>query len=158
MAIEKKERPDWPMLGDMERLMDEVELWPRRVGPFFRGFGLPMRRLFEREMTFPALDMMDKGDRIVVRAEMPGVDKKDIDISVTDDMLTIKGESKKETEVEEENYYCSERSFGSFSRVVRLPAAVKADKVKASLKDGVLDITLPKTEPKKIEGVKVDIG
>ncbi len=157
MAIEKKERPDWPWLGDMARFMEEFEDWPRRMRPF-RGPGFPMARFLEREAALPILDVIDKGDKLIVKAEVPGVDKKDIEVKVTDDVLTIKGESKKETEVKEENYYRSERSFGSFSRVVQLPAAVKADMVKANLKDGVLEIDLPKTEPKKLEGVKVDIG
>lgn len=156
MAIEKREHPSHPVMGDLARLMDELETWPRRIGPL-RGFELPVKRLFEREVVFPILDMMDKGDKVIVKAEVPGIDKKDIEVSVTDDLLTIKGESKKEIEVKEENYFRSERSFGSFSRVIRLPAAVKADQVKANLKDGVLEIELPKVEPKKVEGVKIDI-
>ena len=75
----------------------------------------------EVEAVWPAVDMFDKAEEIVVKAEVPGIDKKNIKISVSDNVLTIKGEMKKEEEVKEEDYYYSERSYGSFSRSLTLP-------------------------------------
>jgi len=119
------------------------------VERFLDGFfGRERTSLFSR---VPAIDVLDKKDRIVVKAEVPGMDKKDISVSVEGDVLTIKGETKKETEEKKEDYYYSERSYGSFYRNVALPAAVSREKVKASYKDGVLSVTLPKTEEKTKE-------
>lgn len=101
----------------------------------------------------PRLDMFDHGDRVVVKAEMPGVDKDDIDISVVGDVLTIKGQQKAEEEIKDEDYYCRERYCGSFHRAIQLPADVDIEKIEASYENGVLEITLPKSPevtPKKI--------
>jgi HSP20 family protein len=91
---------------------------------------------------------------LIIKAEIPGMDKKDINITVSDGMLTIKGEKKHEKKEENEHYHRVERRYGAFSRTVRLPREVKAAKVDATYKDGVLSIKLPKSEaakPKKIE-------
>jgi HSP20 family protein len=105
------------------------------------------------EETMPKMDIFEKEDKFVVKAELPGIKAEDIDISVTGDMLTIKAEKKSESEVKEENYYRREASYGSFARSIRLPSSVNVDKITASCEDGVLEIDLPKTglvEPKKI--------
>jgi HSP20 family protein len=93
----------------------------------------------------------------VVTAELPGIDKDNISVNLTDHTLTIKGEKKKEEEIKEENYYRSERSYGSFLRTLELPRDVHADKVKASFKNGVLEVRLPKTEEAKAKEVKVKV-
>jgi HSP20 family protein len=93
--------------------------------------------------------MLDKKDEIVVKAEVPGLDKADIQVSVNGDLLTIKGEKKKEKETKEEDYYFCERAYGAFSRSLRLPLEVKADKITANLNSGVLEIHLPKAEGAK---------
>lgn len=106
----------------------------------------------------PSVDMYDKEDEIVVKAEIPGVDKKDVNISLTDNTLTIKGESKKEKEVKEEDYYYSERSHGTFARMLSLPEKVVAEKVTAEFKDGVLEVHLPKSPEAKPKEIKVKVN
>ena len=106
----------------------------------------------EREWA-PALEVFEKEDKFVVKVELPGMKEEDIDISVKDDTLTIKGERKSESEVNEEDYYCCERSYGSFFRSIALPSTVDAKKIEASYEDGVLEVSLPKAaevKPKKI--------
>ena len=102
----------------------------------------------------PLVDVIDKKDSIIVKAELPGVDKKDVKISLSENTLTIRGERKKEKEINKENYYCSERAFGSCSRTIALPTEVDKNKTKASYKNGTLEIVLPKVKevkPKEIE-------
>jgi len=94
---------------------------------------------------------------IVVKAEMPGLDPKDIDISLSDGLLTIKGEKKQEREEKEENYHLVERSYGSFARSVRLPGEIQSDKISASYKNGVLKVTLPKSEAAKKKEIKIKV-
>lgn len=116
-----------------------------------------LRRLKQLEEFNPSVDMYDKKDEIVVKAEVPGMKKEDITVSVTDDVLTIKGEMKKEEEVKKEDYYYSERSSGSFSRILDLPAKVKADKIKAKFENGLLEIHMPKADGSKPKEVKISL-
>ncbi len=97
-----------------------------------------------------------KGD-LVVKAELPGIDPKDIDISLNEGVLTIKGEKKQEKEEKEEGYHLIERSYGSFTRSIRLPREIQNEKISASYKNGVLRITLPKTEEAKKKEVKIKV-
>jgi HSP20 family protein len=103
------------------------------------------------------LDVFEEQDDIVVKAELPGIDKENIEVNLTDRTLTIKGEKKKADEVKEENYYRCERSYGSFLRSVELPKDVHADKVKASFKNGILEVRVPKTEEAKSKAIKVKV-
>jgi HSP20 family protein len=105
----------------------------------------------------PAVDVFEEKDDIVVKAEIPGMDKDNIEVNLTDHTLTIKGEKKKEEEIKEENYYRSERSHGLFFRTLELPKDVHADKVKATFKNGVLEVRMPKTEEAKAKEVKVKV-
>jgi HSP20 family protein len=105
----------------------------------------------------PSLDVSETKDKVVVKAEAPGIDPKEIDISLSNGILTLKGEKKKEREEKDESYHLIERSYGSFSRSVRLPAEVQEDQVKASYKDGILTITLPKTERAKERSIKIEV-
>jgi HSP20 family protein len=101
--------------------------------------------------------MFDRADKVVVKAELPGLKKEDIEISVAGGVLTIKGERKVEEEVKDEDYYCCERFRGTFYRAIQLPTDVETEKIEANYADGILEITLPKVpevKPKKIE-VKV---
>ena len=93
----------------------------------------------------PAVDVFEKADKFVVKAELPGIKEEDIHVSVVGDTLSIRGEKKTETEVKEEDYYRSECSYGSFYRSIRVPSNVNADKISASFEDGVLDVALPKS-------------
>jgi HSP20 family protein len=102
----------------------------------------------------PAVDIFEKGDDLVIRAEIPGVDKDDVDITVRNNSLTLRGERKREQEITEENSYRLERSYGNFVRSFTLPRTVDASRISARYSNGVLDIVLPKAEeakPKKIE-------
>jgi len=132
-------------LEDVERRFEEI---------FGRPFMPTAWRRLPVEMRWaPALDVFEKEDRYVVKAEVPGMKEGDIDISVIGDTLTVKGERKAESEVKEEDYYCCERSYGSFSRSIVLPSNVDAKKIEASYEDGVLEVILPKApevKPKKI--------
>ena len=101
----------------------------------------------------PAVDIYDENDKIVIKAELPGMDKKDIDIDLKDHVLTLKGERNYENEEKKGNYYNRERAFGKFQRSFRLPVESDSEKIKADFKDGVLTIEVPRPEeekPKKI--------
>lgn len=94
----------------------------------------------------PAVDMVDEKDEIVVKADLPGLDQKDIEVTVQDGTLTIRGERKEEKEEKKEDYYYAERTYGAFMRSLPLPKGVDADKVKATFKKGVLEVHLPKAK------------
>ena len=140
-----------------------IDLWrPRslaRRGEPFRGFDDLLSRMFDDWMSprmtgeargwSPAVDMIDKKDEIVLRADLPGLDQKDIHVSVENGLLTIRGTRQQEHEAKEEDYYCCERWAGSFSRTMSLPAGADPDKVKATFKNGVLEVHVPKS-PKAV--------
>ena len=120
---------------------------------FLEDFDLPGFGPGEREWV-PPFDVSETENEIIVKAEIPGMKVEDIDISLTDGLLTIKGERKMEKEDKQENYHRIERQFGSFSRSLHLGLKVEAEGIDAGYKDGVLTVTLPKAEedkPKKIE-------
>ena len=120
------------------------------------GQGLiPWRRLpMEERGWAPAIEVFEKEDKFVVKAEVPGMKEEDIDVSVVGDTLTIKGERKAESEVKEDDYYCYERSYGSFFRSIALPS-VDAKNIEASYEDGVLEVSLPKAAEVKPEKISV---
>ncbi len=145
--------------------MEVVRFRPRRHLPVA---GDDLDRAFDRLMRgwvnssafsefdwSPSVDVSETKDEILVKAEIPGVSKDDIDITVENNRLTISGEKRQEEEQEGKNYYRTERNYGSFRRVFTLPAQADTDKVKASYDDGVLTVKIPKTEVAK--GKKVDI-
>jgi HSP20 family protein len=106
----------------------------------------------------PALDVFEDEDKIAVQVELAGMKKEDFDISLQDDMLTISGERKSESEKREGESFRSERSFGAFSRSITLPSPVKAEEVKATYEDGVLTVTLPKAEEAKPKKIQVNLN
>jgi len=111
--------------------------------------------LAPRETESLAVDMYETDEEVIVKSAIPGIDPEDLDVSVTGDTLTIKGETKSEEEVEEENYIYRERSYGSFSRSLAIPVSIVADEVEAEFEDGVLTLTLPKAEEVKPKAIKV---
>jgi len=113
--------------------------------------------LFEGEWA-PAVDVLEDENKVVVKAELPGMSDKDIDVNILNNTLTIKGEKKKEEEKKDQSYYRLERSYGAFQRSVTLPSAVAADKAKASFKNGVLEIEVPKKEEAKPKQIKVSVN
>ena len=138
--------------------------------PFFglRGFGRDFDRFFsdrfedtdeKRTAMFnPAVDLVDTSDSLQVKVELPGVKKDEVEISLKDDLLTIKGEKKEEKEEKDENRYYVERSYGAFSRTLTLPTQVKFDEIKAVFENGVLEITIPKAEEEKAREIKVEVN
>lgn len=129
-----------------------------------------MNRLFEESLRrfrtsdldiassgfVPAVDIYETEDSIVVKAELPGVDKNDVKIEVKDGVLTLKGEKKVEKEVKEENFHRIERAYGSFQRSFTLPQNVDKDKIKATFKNGVLEIVIAKKEESKPKEIKIE--
>jgi HSP20 family protein len=141
-------------LEDMERWFEDTLRRPFSVmRPFWWSHLKPLQ--FE-EMT-SSVDIFEEEDNVVVKAELPGMKKEDIEITLKDDVLTISGEKKREEKVEKKNYYKLERSYGSFTRTFRLPTQVQADKSKAKFENGVLEIIVPKTEEAKKKEKKISI-
>lgn len=117
----------------------------------------PMLRWPEELARMPTVDVYEEGDQIVVKAEVPGMKKEDIDVRIAGDTLTFSGRKEKEEKVERKDYFRYERSAGEFSRSVKLPAEVQADKVSAQLKEGVLEIRAPKTADAKARSKKIEV-
>lgn len=123
---------------------------------FFRGFG--GEPLTKRLGTFnPNIDVMEGDKEVVVSAELPGMNEKDVEVSITKDALTIKGEKNAERDEKGRDYYRMERSYGSFSRTIPLPAEIDMDRVEAQYKKGVLKVTLPKTARAMKETKKISV-
>ena len=105
----------------------------------------------------PTVDIYETEDAIVLKAELPGIDPKDVEVRVEDNTLYLKGERNYEKEVNEQNYHRIERSYGSFARSFSLPNSISAEKVKAEYKDGLLTLTMPKREEAKPKTIKIDV-
>jgi HSP20 family protein len=140
--------------SEMERLSDR--------------FGFPsLRRMFDMEpawrsassFTFsvPAIDMSEDDNAYKLTAELPGLDAKDVDVSVSGNTLVLKGEKRQEKEEKDKNYYFSERAYGSFQRAFELPASVDRDQISADVAKGVLTVTLPKTPDAQKQQKKIEI-
>jgi len=140
--------------ADLLRLPDEID----RLFRDLWGDLLPAREewLAPVGVTFPVVDVYESNGELVVKAELPGMKREDIDVSYRDGMLTIQGERKEEKEVKEGNYHRRESAYGAFKRVIQLPYEVKAEDAKATYKDGVLEIRFPKLEEKE-KGTKIQI-
>ena len=163
MAEEKKEVA--VKKGEIQktpaRLISPLESMDRMFDDFFgRGWLRPFRRDWlafpELDISMPKVDVIDRDEEVVVRAEVPAVKKEDIEVSISGNTVTIKGETKHEEKEKTGDYYRSEISRGAFSRMVSLPAEVDESKARASLKDGVLELTLPKVEKARRRTIKVD--
>ena len=154
----KSVTPYRPFMGfggwerDMERMMDDF--FGKRSRPWRpQRWSLPA----VLGISAPAVDLYEDKDDIVVKAELPGINKENIELNLTNNILTIKGEKKKGEEVKEENYYKCERSYSSFLRTLELPKGIHAEKVKAAFKNGILEVRLPKTEEAKKKEIKVKV-
>ena len=138
---------------ELENMFEGIWDWPVRyrttLSPW-RG-----RSWWTGATQWPHIDMYDRENEIVIKADLPGLERQDFDISATEDMLHVKGEFKRAEEAKDEEYYCSERVYGSFSRSVALPFPVQPDKIKATYKNGLLEIHLPKGQKQK--GVNVEV-
>lgn len=127
-----------------------------------------MDRLFEESFVRPprgmlnqrgaeslAVDMYETDEAVVVKSAIPGIDPDDLNISITGDTLTIKGETKAEEKIEEENYICRERCYGAFSRSMTVPVPIVADEAEADFENGILTLTLPKAEEVKPKAIEI---
>ncbi len=139
--IESRREWEYPF-GAFQREMNKL------FDDFFGGFDLspwaPAERRLAASFT-PHIDISETDKEIKVSAELPGMDEKDVEVSLTRDTLTVKGEKKQETEDKGKDYYRTERSYGAFTRSIALPIEVDTEKVQANFNKGVLTITLPKT-------------
>jgi HSP20 family protein len=142
----------WRPRGDFVDVRDEIDR-------LFDTF-LPAEFKAEHSVTaawVPRVDIAETDNEVVVTTELPGVERKDAKLSVEDNVLTIGGEKKQEKEIKEKNYHCVERRYGTFSRSFALPTRIQADKVKATFKDGILTIKLPKIEEAKTKEIPIEI-
>lgn len=147
----------WSPLKELEEMRKDMD---RLFEEFFSPITRRRRSWLKPEMgvIVPNIEMYDRKNEIVVKAELPGVAKENIDLTITKDSLTLKGEAKKEEEIKEEDYYAAEISYGSFARTIALPVEVDSEKAKASFKDGVLEIILPKREEAKPKEIKIEVS
>lgn len=137
---------------EMERFFEEAF---RR--PFFAPSWMPRIKLPEMmgEVS-PSVDIFEDGNDVVVKAEVPGMRKDDIDVNLTQDTITISGQKAAEEKVERKDFYRLERTFGSFTRKLRLPADIQTEKARASFKDGVLEVRIPKSPTAKARKIAID--
>jgi len=151
MALERW-RPRWGLargtFQELERDMEDVfsrffRPWPRLAGEM-RGWA-------------PAVDMVDRKDEIVLRADLPGLDQKDVEMTVEDGTMTIRGERKEDKEAKDDDYYACERWTGAFSRSVALPPGIDAERVRATFRNGVLEVHFPKTKEAKAKKIEIKV-
>jgi HSP20 family protein len=141
---------------EMDRLFEDFGFSSGRIASSWgRGFG----RLGELEKSLwaPPVEVFERGDQLIVRADLPGLTKDDIDVDITDDAIVIRGERRQQKEENEEGYYRSERSYGSFYREIPLPAGINTEEANANFRNGVLEITLPAPE-RQSRRRRIEIG
>ena len=142
----------WRPFRDMMSVQDEMN---RLFDDFF---GRPvMRREWTEAAWCPCVDVSETKDNVIINTEIPGMSKDDVKVSIQDNVLTLSGEKKQQKEEKDANYHRMERSHGSFSRSFTLPTTVQADKVKAAYRDGILRITLPKSEEVKPKQIPIAV-
>lgn len=133
----ERDRGDHPLLSlhrEVNRLFDDV----------LRGFGMPLLGGFDRSLSWPNVELGETDKEVRITAELPGLDEKDVDITVEEGVLTLRGEKKSEVEDKDRGY--TERSYGRFERRIGLPRGIERDKASATFRNGVLTVTLPKSE------------
>ncbi|BAW31631.1 MAG TPA: Hsp20/alpha crystallin family protein [Methanothermobacter sp.] len=144
--LEKRRLMAEKMIEDMIKNMKEMQKeFEKRISEYSEV--LPEK---------PTLDLIETDDKLIVKTDLPGVKKEDINIELTEDTITISAEFKEEIEVEEANYVKKERRYGEAKRELRLPAKIKVDEATATFEDGVLTVELPKVEVKKKHTIKVE--
>jgi HSP20 family protein len=135
--------------------MRELGDLQREFNRFFEGFGMPVKAGEGPVAWNPAVDIYEDGSSYVVKAELPGMSKDDVEIQLNEKTLTLRGERKLEKEVKEDSFHLVERSYGRFLRTFMLPTAVEGDKISATFKEGVLQIVLPKAEEAKAKIIDI---
>ena len=152
MALVRK-REEWSPMREIMQFREEID---RLFEDFFSPW--PVRRRRRQEVTWlPDVDVYEDENNVIVEADLPGLKGDEVDISITGNTLTIKGEKKQEKEEKGRNYYIVERSYGSFARSIELPAEVEPDKAKATMRNGVLKVTIPKAPEAKPKQIKVEV-
>jgi HSP20 family protein len=141
-------------IDEFEKTIEQAFKPLQRLKKFFEDWDLDLPT---ETVNLPKIDIWEDEEKYVVEAELPGFDKKDIEVNITDDILTIKATRKKEEEKKDKNYYYAERSYGEFVRSVRLPSEVDKKAIKAKYNNGVLELTLPKTKEAKEKITKIEI-
>ena len=144
----------WEPFRDIMTLRDRMD----RLFGDTTGRGWPAEEGLVASLWNPPVDVYETKDSIVLKADLPEVSKDDVDISIQGNVLSIRGERKREQEVKEKDFYRMERSYGGFTRSFTLPGTVDADKIEASFSGGVLTVTLPKTEESKPKQIKVKVN
>jgi HSP20 family protein len=141
----------------MRRFSEEMD---RAFGHIFENLGLSQRRGLGEQMAWaPAVEIFERDNNVIVRAELPGLSADDVKVEMTDEGLVIHGERKREKEEEHEGWYRSERSYGEFRRLISMPEGVNADQAKARFENGVLEITVPIPESaRRRRSVPIEIG
>lgn len=162
-ALAERAQAGHPLLAlreQMDRLFDEfVSDW--RLPSLTRDLGIfePFQTpLWSRGLVDVRFDVSETDDAIEIAAELPGIDEKDVELTLSDGVLTLKGEKKAEEEKKERDYYLSERRYGSFTRSIRVPESVDQDKIKAAFEKGVLTVTLPKRPEAKAKRKRIAIS
>lgn len=148
----KNEMQRFTPFEEMERMFDDF--FQRR---YFAPTWMPRFRFPEFTDVSASVDMFEEGEDLVIKAEIPGMKKDEISIDFSGDIVTISGEKKSEEHTERKDYYRVERSFGTFSRKLRLPVDIQIDKTRATFKDGVLEIRMPKSESEKQKVRKITV-
>lgn len=145
--VARSDDPFGSLRREMNRMFEDT----------FGNFLAPMREGIGRGMLAPSVDVKETDKELEVTAELPGVDEKDVQVTLEDDVLTIKGEKKLEKEESREGYHVSERSYGSFFRSLPMPSGVDPNKVNATFSKGILKVTLPKPAGAQAKAKKIDI-
>jgi HSP20 family protein len=141
----------WRPFGELSSFRKEMDrLWDRFGGEtsLSKTFG---------DVWSPSVDISETKDNFVVKVELPGLETNDVNVSISGDILTIKGQKKTEEEEKDEHFHCVERYSGSFQRVFQLPSGVKADQIEANFDKGVLNVTLPKVEEAKKKEIEIKV-
>ncbi len=141
-------------IDEFEKTIEQTFKPLQRLKRFFEDWDLDIPT---ESVNLPKIDVWEDNDKYVVEAELPGFDKKDIDLNITNDVITIKATKKQQQEKKDKNYYYAERSYGEFVRSLRLPSEVDKKSIKAKYTNGVLELTLPKTKEAKEKSTKVEI-
>jgi HSP20 family protein len=144
----------WEPFRDLLSLQERMN---RLFEESARGLGRGQEEDWTMGAWAPAVDIYEKGTDVVLKAELPGIEPKDVDIRIENNVLTLRGERRTDNEVKRESYHRVERSYGAFTRSFTLPSTVDTTNVKADYKDGVLKITLPKREEAKPKQIQIDI-
>ncbi len=145
----------WRRKREISKLRDEID---DVFDKLMRSFGTGLSDVFAGEgEIWPSVDVLEDKKKVIVKAEIPGMDPSDFDISISNNVLTIKGEKKQEKEEKDKNFYMMERQYGSFVRNIQLPVEVNEEKVEASYKNGVLKIVIPKKKETRENKIKVKV-